>query len=94
MIEPQYIIDTIEDMPQILYNRNKEISMNLNNTKHYAIYDTPEYVYLEEILDQFFPYNLNIYLPDLLVPVNLNYIHTKTELLATHILNNGVEVFV
>ncbi|KAI5180864.1 hypothetical protein NEOKW01_1105 [Nematocida sp. AWRm80] len=90
MIEGHYLIDKIDTILNIIAERNPEASTLDNYTEYFQIQKVPEFVYLEELIDYNFPHNIGIYIPDILVPVNLKYTQEKTETLAMHILNDNL----
>ncbi|EHY64219.1 uncharacterized protein NESG_00157 [Nematocida ausubeli] len=87
------VIETLtilEEILKTLYNRNIQATQNAIEIDIETFRRTSEYLCFEETLYFLFPYNLGMYIPDILVPVNLKYSQSNTELLAKNLLNNGM----
>ncbi|OAG31666.1 hypothetical protein NEDG_00141 [Nematocida displodere] len=91
MIEEDPAMETVNSILHMLYNKNQE-----TNYKGYLNYNvlikTPEYKYFEEIIGHFFPYNLELFIPDILIPINMKYLQENTEELAMNILNRDIPI--
>ncbi|KAI5188743.1 hypothetical protein NEMIN01_0014 [Nematocida minor] len=93
MEELQNILNNIEEILKTLYTRNIQVSTNSIEIDVESFRKSSEYLYFEEIIYSLFPYNLSIYIPDILVPVNLKYSQSNTEMLARNLLNTGSMFF-